>query len=175
MNLENVEKYLKIEKKVNRIVYLSKMIREKKKDTLLDRLGDTSRLSIKLDNSLNTSSFKFSFNHIYNDIASNGVLSVEYSLLLQHELRLESLKGNVKPLFEKFSNLLSSKYKINKNMISQLIDQASLSNVVHLQTKQFTLSKYLKFVSLKVPLYFSHENFLWVINSLIFDKVNKHK
>jgi hypothetical protein len=170
--VEAVETYLKKQRNVHKIIYLSQILsKKKKKESFLDLIGDNSKLSIKLDTSINPTNFKFSFNHIYNDIAFSGILTKEYSLLLQHELCIESAKGNLKLLYNEFAKNLSNKYKITDEMTFELLEKAKENNIIFIQNRQFTKSKQLKFVSLRVPLYFSHENFIWVINSLIKDKV----
>lgn len=145
--------------------------KKKKKESFLDLIGDNSKLSIKLDTSLNVSSFKFSFNHIYNDITCSPTLSKEHSLLLQHELCRECARGNVKLLHDDFAQNLSKKYNISDQLILGILNEASEHNIIFLQNRQFTHTKSLRFVSLKVPLYFAHENFVWTIYSLIQDQV----
>lgn len=139
----------------------------------MDLIGDNSKLSIKLDTSLNVSSFKFSFSfsHIYNDITCSKTLSKEHSLLLQHELCRECARGKVKLLHDDFAHNLSKKYNISHRLILEILDEASEHNIIFLQNRQFTPAKSLRFVSLKVPLYFAHENFAWAIFSLIQDQV----
>lgn len=167
---------MKRQRKVHKVIYLSQILsKKKKKESFLDLIGDNSKLSIKLDTSLNFTSFKFSLNHIYNDIAFSGILTKEYSLLLQHELCLESARGNLKLLLEEFTRNLSKKYQISHHMVYELLEKANENNIIFLQSRQFTKTRALKFVSLKVPLYFSHENFIWVVNSLIKDKVGRPK
>ena len=151
---------------------LKQIISKKKNKSFLDLIGEQSKLSIKLDNSINLSSFKFSTKHLYNDIAFDEILSKQFSLLLQHELFIESERGNVKLEFRKFAKTMTKKYQIQDGVIESLFERASDNNIIYLQMRQFTPTKSIQFVSLKVPLYFSHENFIWALKSLINDKVS---
>ena len=139
-------------------------------------LANVSKLS-KMINSWENSFFvkhklKHPIYHIYNDITALDHEGKRYMKIIQKELHIQALKGNLKHIKTELLCSLQRKFDLSIIKLQTYIKKAIDHNIIYEQLRDFSHSHKLEFVSLKGSFLFSHENFLWIVKSLYNDRID---
>ena len=132
-----------------------------------------SRLILDWENSfLVKNKLKHPVEHIYNDIDYEGQEGKRYLKIIQKELHKQALEGQLKILREKLLKSLQAKYDLSLIKLQHYIDKAAEFNIIYQQHREFSANHSIVFISLKNSFLFSHENFLWIVRSLVKDEIS---
>lgn len=139
------------------------------------RLPSASKLS-KMINKWDSSFFvkhklKHPIYHIYNDISVLDQEGKRYMKIIQKELHIQALKGSLKHIKAEFLCSLQKKFDLSIIKLHVYIKKAVDHNIIYEQSRDFSHSHKLDFISLKGSFLFSHENFLWIVKSLFKDRI----